>query len=140
MKKVADDNSELPRDVLDIISKKLNFDDLFEFAGVCKTSSYAKRTFSFVSLPDKKVYSSKMDYFWGFHYTGSSSGYLIMAGLNNTLLLMNPFTRRKKVINTSAIQGKMVYVACHALLAFIKGSEEFVIVVTCKSYDSLQPT
>lgn len=151
----------LPWDLLDIISKQLDFDDLFQFAGVCKswrefhkiywktftaskspllvqTSSWAKKAYVFFSIPDRKVYSSKMDYFWGLSYSGSSSGYLIMAGAGN-LLLMNPFTRRKKEINTTSLhlQGNFEYRACQPLLAFAKGSEEFVLVVSCKHTDSL---
>lgn len=95
------DNSQLPWDVLDSISKKLDFDDLFQFAGVCKnrrdihkiywksfmesqapllvqTNSYAKKEISFINIPEQKIYQSKMDYFWGLRYIVSSSGYLIM--------------------------------------------------------------
>ncbi|XP_061353037.1 uncharacterized protein LOC133297840 isoform X2 [Gastrolobium bilobum] len=151
--------SQLPWDVLDIISKKLDFDDLFQFAGVCKnwrtfhkvywrnfmlseapllvlTSSYAKKAYFFVSISEQKVYRSKLDYFWGLSYSGTSSGYLIMAGYDK-LLLMNPFTRRKKEISTLAIQGILNYYYIHPLLAFAKGSEEFIIVVFCKNYSSL---
>lgn len=60
-----------------------------------------------------------------------------MAGANGTLLLMNPFTRRKKVINTTSLQGTLSNLGCHALLAFVKGSEEFVIVASCTSYHGL---
>ncbi|XP_061353025.1 uncharacterized protein LOC133297834 [Gastrolobium bilobum] len=158
MKKEAD-NSQLPWDVLDIIYKKLDFDDLFRFAGVCKNwrtfhkvhwrnlmvsqapllvlkSSFAKKDYFFVSISEQKVYRSKLDYFWGLSYSGISSGYLIMAGANK-LLLMNPFTGRKKVISTLAIQGNLHYKCIKPLLAFAKGSEEFIIVVLCKKFYSL---
>ncbi|XP_061353041.1 F-box protein At2g26160-like isoform X2 [Gastrolobium bilobum] len=151
--------SELPWDILDIISKKLDFDDLFQFAGVCKnwrtfhkvfwrnfmssqapllvlTSSYAKKAYFFVSMSEQKVYRSKLDYFWGLSYAGSSSCYLILAGTDK-LLLMNPFTRTKKVISTLAIQDNLLYMYCQPLIAFAKGSEEFIIVVLCKHSYSL---
>jgi hypothetical protein len=159
MKKVAQD-CQLPLEMLDIISQNLDIDDLFQFAGVCKnwrafhkiycrnflasqaplifqSSSYAKNDYSFYSIPDQRTYHLKMGSLWGYSYAGSSSGYLILAGANDTLLLINPFTRRKKVIDTSALRGKFCNLGCHALLAFSKGSKEFVIVASCTSYNSL---
>lgn len=154
-------NYELSWDVLDIISKSLDFDDLFQFACVCKNwrafhkmywrnflalqepllvqkSSFFKKSFSFISIPNQKVYRSKMiNYFWHFAYSGSSSGYLIMTGNNNSFLLMNPFTRRKKVINTSTFKVNFSYFAYRVLLAFDKGSKDFVLVALCKSSNSL---
>ncbi|XP_061353035.1 F-box protein At2g14290-like isoform X2 [Gastrolobium bilobum] len=153
--------SQLPWDILDIISKKLEFDDLFQFAGVCKnwrtfrkvywsnfmsseapllvltSSSYAKKAYFFVSISEQKVYRSKLDYFWGLSYLGCSSGYIIMAGADTKLLLMNPFTRRKKLISTSAIHGYLHYINCQSLIAFAKGSEEFIVVLWCKRFYSL---
>jgi hypothetical protein len=153
------ENCQLPWDVLDIISRTLDFDDLFEFACVCKNwrafhkiywrlafeepllvqkSSLVKKSYSFISIPNQNVYHSKMiNYFWHFAYSGSSSGYLIMTGKNNSFLLMNPFTRRKKVINTSTFKVKFSYFAYHVLLAFAKGSKEFVLLALCKSSNSL---
>ncbi|XP_061353026.1 uncharacterized protein LOC133297835 [Gastrolobium bilobum] len=158
--KIEAENGQLPWDVLDFISKKLDFDDIFQIAGVCKnwrtfhkfylrnfkssqapllvlTSSYTKKAYFFFSISEQKVYHPKLDCFRGLSYSGSSSGYLVMAGAYK-LLLMNPFTRRKKkVINTLAIRHNLGYMCCQPLLAFAKGSEEFIIVVLCKHYNSL---
>jgi len=160
VKKVAEID-KLPWDVLDIIFKILDFDDLFQFTGVCKNwrafhkiywknfltfhepllvkkSSHVMKSFSFINIANQKVYHSKMiNYFWHYAYSGSSSGYLIMTGNNNSFLLMNPFTRRKKVINTSTFKVNFSDFAYHVLLAFGKGSEEFVLLALCKSSDSL---
>ncbi|CAL5192378.1 unnamed protein product [Lathyrus oleraceus] len=153
------DFSHLPWNVLDTISHKLSFDELFDFASVCKewrvvkkiywknfleshspllveTTSYAKKFYSFYSIPDQRAYLSEMSYFWGLFYCGSSSGYLIMAG-NNILQLMNPFTRKQKIIDISTIVNELNYYACRVLLAFAKGSGEFVIVASCKCLFSL---
>ncbi|CAK8542246.1 unnamed protein product [Lathyrus sativus] len=150
------DFSQLPWNVLDTISQKLSFDDLFDFASVCKewrvvkkiywknflesqspllveTTSYAKKFYSFYSIPDQRAYLSEMSYFWGLFYCGSSSGYIIMAGANKTLQLMNPFTRKQHNIGISTIINYLNYCACRVLLAFAKGSGEFVIVASCKS-------
>ncbi|XP_058741905.1 uncharacterized protein LOC131614321 [Vicia villosa] len=154
------DFSQLPWNVLDTISQKLSFDDLFDFASVCRewrvvkkiywknflesqspllleTTSYAKKSFTFYSIHDQRAYLSEMSYFWGLFYCGSSSGYLIMAGANNTLHLMNPFTRKQKIINISTITNDLNYCACRVLLAFAKGSVEFVIVASSRSSLSL---
>jgi hypothetical protein len=160
VKKVAE-NYELPWDVLNIISKTLDFDDLFQIACVCKNwgtfhkmywrnflafqepllvqkSSHIQKSFSFISIPKQTVYHSKMiNYFWHFAYYGSSSGYSIMTGNNNSFLLMNPFTRRKIVINTSVFKVNFSYFAYHVLLAFGKYSEEFVLLALCKSSNAL---
>ncbi|KAK2361205.1 hypothetical protein QL285_086384 [Trifolium repens] len=154
------DTSPLDGDMLDIISKKLlSFDDLFNFSAVCKewrevhkiywkkflesqsplviqTTPYAKKFYSFYSIPEKRAYSSKMSNFWGLYYSGSSSGYLIMAGAN-TLHLMNPFTRKQMIIDTSEVQENLFYYACHVLIAHVKGSNEFVIVASCESSSGL---
>ncbi|XP_057435484.1 uncharacterized protein LOC130728144 [Lotus japonicus] len=155
-------NNDLPSDVLGIIFRELDFDDLFEFAGVCKswrighkhylsdfmksqspfiveTALLANEVCSFLSVPDLKIYRSTMQYLSRLHYVGSSSGYLIMAGFdkqNEYLLLKNPFTRRMKKISTSALEGKVKLWVCRALLAFVKGSEEFVIVVSALKHSS----
>ncbi|XP_045820398.1 uncharacterized protein LOC123913639 [Trifolium pratense] len=160
MKKLSE-NCEIPWDLLDIISRKLDFDDFFEFAGVCKNwrefhkiywrnflasqepllvqkSCHDKKCFNFMSIPDQRVYHSKMiNHYWDFAYCGFSSGYMIMITQNNSFLLMNPFTRRKKIIHTSAFKVKFSYFAYHVLLAFCKGSEEFVFVALCNSSGSL---
>ncbi|RHN65247.1 hypothetical protein MtrunA17_Chr3g0077851 [Medicago truncatula] len=144
-----------------MISRKLDFDDLFEFAGVCKNwrefhkfywrnflaseepllvqkSSHYEKYFSFISLPDRKVYHSKViNHFWRLAYCGSSSGYLIMTTHNNSFMLMNLFTRRKMEINTSSFKVKFSTFAYHVLLAFGKGIEEFILVALCKSSGSL---
>ncbi|CAI8583514.1 unnamed protein product [Vicia faba] len=160
MKKVAE-NCEIPWDLLDIISRKLDFDDLFGFAGVCKSwrefhkiywrnfmasqeplllqkSSHDKKSFSFISIHDQRVYHSKtIDCFWNLAYSGSSSGYLIMTTENNSFILMNPFTRKKMEINTTAFKVEFSVFAYHVLLAFGKGLEEFVLVALCRSSNSL---
>jgi len=153
---MVQENCELPWDVFDIISKTLDLDDHFQFAGVCKNwrafhkiysrnfmasqeplllqiSCQPKGSFSFVSIPDQKVYCSKMGkYFFRSAYVTISSGYFIMAGYNdNSFMLMNPFTRIKKVVNTPTSKVKGSYLTRRALLAFGKCSEEFVLVVLC---------
>jgi hypothetical protein len=160
MKEVMD-VSPLPLEMLEVISQKLlSFDDLFNFSGVCTlwrsvhkiywrklleshsplivhTTTYGKRFCSFYSLPEKRAYSSKMSNFWGLTYSGSSSGYLIMAGANKTLRLINPFRRKEKVIDTSIIDKDWTYFVGRALLAFSKGSDDFVIMVSCKRLKGL---
>jgi hypothetical protein len=98
--------SSLPPKMVEVISHKLqSFGDLFNFSGVCMmwrsvhktywrkfleshsplivhTTTYEKRFCSFYSLPEKRAYSSKMSNFLELTYSGSSSGYLIMAGAN----------------------------------------------------------
>ncbi|XP_045797410.1 uncharacterized protein LOC123891571 isoform X2 [Trifolium pratense] len=149
------DISPLDLDMLDIISKKLlSFDDLFNFSAVCKewravhkvywrkflesqsplvvqTTSYAKKLYSFYSIPEKQAYNSKMSYFWGLYYCGSSSGYLVMAGGNYKLQLMNPFTRKEKIVDISSVREDFFYDTCRVLLAFAKDSNEFVVVALC---------
>jgi len=151
----------VPWDLLDVFFRKLDSDDLFEFSGVCKNwrefhkiywrnfsaseepllvqrSSRYEKSFSFFSLPDRKVYNSKViNHFWHLAYCGSSSGYLIMTTQNNSFMLMNLFTRRKMEINTSSFKVKFSIFAYHVLLAFGKGSNEFILVALCKSSGSL---
>jgi hypothetical protein len=123
--KKVKENYQLPMDVLDIISKTLDFDDHFQFGGVCKNwrafhqiywrnflasqeplllqIAYDRKTsYSFITIPDQKVYCLKrMEYFLGYTHVASSSGYFIMANYhNNSLMLVNPFTRKKKLIHT----------------------------------------
>ncbi|KAK2440835.1 hypothetical protein QL285_012202 [Trifolium repens] len=141
----------LPWDVLDIIAKKLDFDDLFNFAGVCKnwrafhktnwrnftsqepllleSSIGCGRSFTLSSISEQKVYCLKINkcFIYSYCHVTSSSGYIIMTGDNNSILLINPFTRINKIIDTSEIQP--CYASNHALLAFGKCSEEFVLVV-----------
>ncbi|XP_045797769.1 uncharacterized protein LOC123891952 [Trifolium pratense] len=152
------DISPLDGDMLDIVSKKLvSFDDLFNFSAVCKewravhkiywrkflesqsplivqTTRNAKRFYSFYSIPEKRAYSSKLSYFRGKSYCGSSSGYLVMAGANNILQLMNPFTRKQKIIDISVVRKDLTYFACRVLLAFTRDSDEFVLVASCKRF------
>jgi hypothetical protein len=152
--KKVQENCDLPWEVLDIISERLDFDDLFHFSAVCKswrvsytiywTNFLASQapllieicfskpivpSYSFRSLPDQKCYWWKMMNLKDrFKYYTSSSGYFIM-WRKNTILLINPFTRIKKVINTTTFDE--IYDCRHALLAFGKCSEEFVLVVLC---------
>jgi hypothetical protein len=93
---------------------------------IVQVASSAKKTVSFFSIPDNKLHNLEMEYFWGFSYCGSFSGYLIFAGPNN-LLLMNPFTRGKKIISTSDLKIKSDYKTYRVLLAFEKGSKQEVI-------------
>ncbi|XP_027351335.1 uncharacterized protein LOC113862448 [Abrus precatorius] len=159
-KVVAAQCSELPLDVLHIITKKLDFDDLFQFAGVCKSwttvhrnywrnfmasqeplliqrSSFAKRVMNFYSISEERAYSTKLDNFWELSYSGFSNGYIIMASVKDELLLMNPFTRRKKQISMLGIAGNLKYLSCYPLVAFAKGSEDLIIAVIIKRYRSL---
>jgi hypothetical protein len=124
-------------DVLDIISKTLDFDDLFQISGVCKNwrafywrnllasqeplllqvSYNHKDSYSFISLPNQKIYCLKMmKYFLRSIYVTFSSRYFIMAGYNNSFILINPFTRIKKVINVSTFEVKSNIFANHAYL------------------------
>ena len=153
--KKVEEKCELSLDVLDITCKTLDFDDLFQFFGVCKNwrtfhkfywrnflasqgplllqkSSYVKNYYSFISIPDQKVYHLEM--IWC-KYVTYSSGYFILKECNNSFMLINPFTRIKKVISfptsISTSEGNFSLTS-HALLAFSKCSEEFVFVVLCK--------
>jgi hypothetical protein len=157
--KKVEENRELPLDVLDIISKTLDFDDHFQFAGVCKNwrafhkiywrtflasqeplllqlqiSYLDEESYSFISIPDQRVYHLEMmKYFPSSTYVTCSSGYFITAGdNNNSFILINPFTRIKKVINSPASENS-IFLTNRALFAFDKCSEEFVFVVLCNS-------
>jgi hypothetical protein len=160
----VEENCELPWDVLDIISKTLDFDSHFQFAGVCKSwrgfhkiywrnflasqeplllqfstdgEGYGRGSFSFISIPDQKVYCSEMlKYFLHDYsiYVTSSSGYFIFARKNKSFMVINPFTRIKKVIDTSTCEFDSYTYYNYALLVFGKCSEEFVLVVLYK-YD-----
>ncbi|XP_057425682.1 uncharacterized protein LOC130719050 [Lotus japonicus] len=138
-------NNMLPWDVLAIICKKLNFNDIIQLSTVCKDwrsflemkfqsplivqrDSFSKNSLSFMSLPDYRFYSAQMDNFWGLSYSGSSSGYLIFAG-PNMFLLMNPLTRRGKKISTLALKDSYDYRGIRAHFAFVKGSKEYVLVL-----------
>jgi len=78
-----------------------------------------------------------IDHFKHLAYTGCSSGYLIMTTANNSFLLINPFTRRKIEIFTSTFEVSYSYFSYHVLLAFGKGSDEFVLVALCNRFGSL---
>ncbi|RHN68291.1 putative F-box domain, WD40/YVTN repeat-like-containing domain-containing protein [Medicago truncatula] len=160
MKKVAE-SCQLPWDLLDIISRMLDFDDLFEFGSVSKNwrefykiywrnfiasqeplliqrSSSFKQSFSFISLPHHKVFHSKMiNNLFPLAYQGSSSGYLIMTQPDNSFILINPFRRRKMIINNSAFKVVFSCFACRVLLAFSRCSKEFFLVVLCRDSDNL---
>ncbi|XP_045794696.1 uncharacterized protein LOC123889411 isoform X1 [Trifolium pratense] len=145
-----------PPEILEVISQKLlSFDDIFSFSDVCTewravqktywrkfleshsplivhTTTYAKKFCSFYSIPENRAYSSKLSNIWGLSYSGSSSGYLTMAGANKTLHLINPFKRNKKIIDTSMIVKDWTYFAGRVLIAFAKGSDEFLVLASCK--------
>jgi len=159
--KKVEENCELPLDVFDLIYKTLDFDDLIQLAGVCKNwrafhkiywrdflasqeplllqvSYHGNESYSFIRMSDQKIYCLKMmKYFEYRTYVTSSSGYFIMVGDNNSFMLFNPFTRIKKVINTSNFEVQSYMFANLALLAFGKCSEEFVLVVLCQDSMSL---
>ncbi|XP_058734559.1 uncharacterized protein LOC131606327 [Vicia villosa] len=152
-----EDNGELcqlPWDVLDVICKTLDFDDLFSFSGVCKNwrtfhksyflssqepllvrmNGYHSESYSFISIPNKKEYDLKMVSCFQLPkciYVRVSSGYFIFAHENNSFLLFNPFTRKKLVIDATFRVNHMIFYRYEALLAFEKCSEEFVLVVLC---------
>ena len=156
MKKV-EESGELPWDVLDIISKILDFDYFFQFAGVFKNwrvfhkiswrnflasqeplllqiSNQVKKSYFFITIPDQKVNCLEMmKHFLYPTYVSSSGGYFIMTKYNRLFMLINPFTRIKKVINTLPSEVNYSYLPDRALLAFDKCSKEFVLVVLCKS-------
>jgi hypothetical protein len=161
--KVEEYSRELSWDVLDIICKTLDFDDHFQFADVCKSwRAFHKiywrtflasqeplllqnaifcdnRLFSFISIPGQKVnYSKMMKHFSNYRYLACCGGYFIMQKYNKNaslLLVINPFTRIKKVIDTPAFEDHSR--GTHILLAFGKCSEEFVLVVLYKFSKSL---
>jgi len=141
-------------DVLDIISETLDFDDHFQFASVCKNwrafhkidwrnflssqkplllQIHRNISYSFINIPDQKVYCLKMEYSFlrWYKYVTSSGRYFIMAHYrNNSLMLINPFTRIKTVVNTPTSRSSF-FTIDRALLAFGKCSDEFVLVVLC---------
>jgi len=97
-----------------------------------------KKSFIFFSLPHHKVYHSKMiNNYFRFAYQGSSSGYFIMTRNDNSFILINPFTRRNMLINNSVFNVEFKHFSCKVLLAFSKGSEEFVLVVLCIKSNNL---
>jgi hypothetical protein len=177
----VEENCELPSDVLDIIFKTLDFDDLFQIAGVCKNwrvfhkiywrnflesffaseeplllqgpcrgkgsrSFFAsekplllqgpcrgKGSCSFISISNQKVYCLKMmEYFFNHYiYVTFSSGYFIMVR-DDVFVLINPFTRTKKEIDTPTRINDYNCID-RALLALDKCSEEFVLVISSLS-------
>jgi hypothetical protein len=148
----VEENRELPWDVLDIISKTLDLDDHFQFAGVCKNwrafhkiywrnflasqeplllqvSHFGRGSFSFINIPDQKVYClNTLECSLDPYYVTSSSGYFITVDSNKSFVLIDPFTRIKKVTNPFTFDFSPL--GYHALLAFGKCSDdEFVLVV-----------
>ncbi|XP_058753026.1 uncharacterized protein LOC131626215 [Vicia villosa] len=146
--------SQLPWDLLDVISQKLDFDDLLRFACVCTNwRDFHKSNFmasqepllvefsptqgpsSFSILTNQKVYplDKMMTHSNSTMYVTYSSGYFITVQSNNSFMLFNPFTRIGKVIYASTFQVNYSdYDKHRALLAFEKCSEEFALVVLCK--------
>ena len=135
--------------------KELDFDDHFQFAGVCKNwrafhenygrnflasqeplllqiSDHVEESYSFISIPDQKVYPLEMMKGFLCSCVTFSSGYFITTKSNNSFMLINPFTRIKNVINTPISEVKSCYSIDRALLAFGKCSKEFVLVVLCE--------
>jgi hypothetical protein len=154
--KKIEEKCELPWDMLDIISKTLDFDDLFQFSGVCKNwrafhkiylrnflaceeplllqiLCHGNELFSFISIPDQKVYSLKIlkNFSW-LSYVMFSSGYFIMTKSNYSFMLINPFTRIIKKVKGSVCAFDHYSSTKCALLAFGKCSEEFVLVFLTK--------
>ncbi|XP_021890397.1 putative F-box protein At5g66830 isoform X2 [Carica papaya] len=110
--------SELPDELLNIISKRLSMVDYFSFGHVCtkwRSSSMASSKDFFSSVPplvivlssrgkkacfffnicDGRRYETKLPCFTGKFLIGSSSGYLIMEGTKQDLWLTNPVTGHK---------------------------------------------
>ncbi|XP_054782663.1 uncharacterized protein LOC129289950 [Prosopis cineraria] len=152
---VGIESPELPSDVLDSIAKKLDIDDLFSFGEVCKDwrmfhsdfwrefmashaplivqkTPHAKRACSFFSISDERIYNTLLPFFSGFSLAGFSSGYMVMAGQDNAVVLVNPFARKKMTISGSPDQGCVIDLYDRATLAFAtNSSEEFVLVALC---------
>ena len=101
-----------------------------------QVSYLGKESFSIVSIPDQKIYCSKvMEHVFDYTYVTFSSRYFITTeDNNNSFLLINPFTRIKKVINTPTSEFNWSLLTVRALLAFGKCSEEFVLMVLCKRH------
>ncbi|KAK2441927.1 F-box/kelch-repeat protein [Trifolium repens] len=161
--KKVEENCQLPWDVLENISKTLDFDDLFHFSGVCKNwrafhKIYLKNflayheplllqimyddkkgSFSLNTISNQKVYCLKMmDCIMESYYLTFSGGYFVkVEWYKDSFLLINPFTRIKKVIKAPFKVYHAGY-ANHGLLAFSKCSEEFVLVVLCNISHSLR--
>ncbi|OIW01349.1 hypothetical protein TanjilG_20531 [Lupinus angustifolius] len=161
MKKSEETNTELPSDMLETIYKKLDFDELFQFGGVCEdwrkvhknerenvmksraplviqTSSYAKKIYFFFSISKHEMYSTKLANFWRLSYLGFSSGSVIMENYqSDKILIMNPFIRRKIEISTRSLISYPIPSSCNVTLAFVKGTQDFIIAFLCKSNFSL---
>ncbi|XP_058782591.1 uncharacterized protein LOC131657122 [Vicia villosa] len=127
---------QLPWDVLDEITQTLDFEDLFQFSGVCKNwRTFHKSNFlssqepllveiwysryprwgpkCFNSLSNKKVYN--LDKIMNERYKITptyitySSGYFVILEDKFTFQLHNPFTRTKKVsINLEIMPGLLI--------------------------------
>ncbi|XP_019450362.1 PREDICTED: uncharacterized protein LOC109352664 [Lupinus angustifolius] len=159
MMKKVEENGLVSMDVFGVICEKLDFDDLFQLAGVCKCwrtlhesywesfmesevpllvqTSYGEKACYFISLCQRKIYcSNMMDYARGCSYAGFSCGYVIMAKANNSLLLMNPFTRRK-IDLWQPFHSSLVSYPCHAIIAYVKDSTDFIIVLLSERNSSL---
>ncbi|KAI9080591.1 hypothetical protein K1719_037452 [Acacia pycnantha] len=155
IKREIETPSKLPSDVLNIIAKKLDIDELFSFGEVCKDwrlffhsdfwrnfmashgplivqkTPHAKKSCSFFSISEERVYNTTLPFFSGFSLVGFSSGYTVMAGSENAIKLLNPFSRKKMAISGSTDQGCIIDVYDRATLAFAKNSQEFILVALC---------
>ncbi|KAF7825334.1 F-box protein [Senna tora] len=157
MKKGQKYTHDLPSDVLNIIAKKLDIDDLFSFGEVSKhwrtcqsifwhnflewqaplviqKSAHAKRSCSFFSIVESRMYNSFLTYFSGFAHVESSSGYMIMAGAENILMLINVFKRRQMKIPMVQNPTCIYDLYDKAILAYAMNTQEFVIVTLCSSW------
>ncbi|XP_057982723.1 probable F-box protein At4g22060 [Malania oleifera] len=109
--------SDLPEDLLDMISKRLGMVDYLAFGGVCKRwrslveeckrnfmdsqpphiviiSTHAKKTCSLKNMADGKRFKTMLPHFAGKYCSASSCGYLVMQGRND-VWFVNPFTRHE---------------------------------------------
>jgi hypothetical protein len=53
-----------------------------------------------------------------------------MEGANNTLKLMNQFTRKQKIVDISIAGKELTYFYCCVVLGFSKGSDEIVLMAS----------
>ncbi|KAK7395363.1 hypothetical protein VNO78_15915 [Psophocarpus tetragonolobus] len=158
-REIEQNNDELSWDMLDIIAKKLDIDNLFQFGAVSKSwrifhkiywkdfmasqapllvqTSFAMNSYSLYNIREQKIVLNYC-YLERFRYAGYSNGNITMVDVtNNKLLLINPFTRRIKEISTLAIKGKFPFIGSNFLFASVKDSKEFIIMGIGNHYQSL---